>query len=68
MNISEIFYSLRLFYTFGLFQIESKFIKSWTFEISPYLFHEGGPYHIETSPLICSAMVTAMVPAIVSIW
>ena len=21
-----------------------------------YLFHEGGPYHIETSPLICRAI------------
>ena len=21
-----------------------------------YLFHDGGPYHIETSPLICSAL------------
>ena len=20
-----------------------------------YLFHDGGPYHIETSPLICTA-------------
>ena len=37
----------------NLTNFDSNTQKSKTF--APYLFHDGGQYHIETSPLICRA-------------
>ena len=59
--LSSLYFSLwvcSMFYFFQRTLSQKKFRKLLSpslVKFCPYLFHEGGPYHIETSPLICSA-------------
>ena len=39
----------------GLRSCQTSSKKLFSPEVSLWMFHDEGPYHIETSPLICSA-------------